>query len=217
MKASKKKVLIAAVLAGILLLGAIVSVVLVLAAQQQNISSNIRITYSVDGVGAKVSAKYGSIKPTGEVSMTSMTTSDGRSTELNFLVSDTNDGASLTPNGDIELTQTTGTEVVFEYRFENTADTLFTVGMTSTGTAVNIAETYYVTATALPTSQYGRITENLLDGAEGSKVLPKQAILSTEEPGKLIKNTADKKNNSARNYAHYCPLRQLLEGGSADK
>ena len=148
MKSSKKKVLVAAVLAGVLLLGAIVSIVLVLAAQQQNVSSNIRITYSVDGVGAKVSAKYGSIKPTGEVTLANMTTGDGVTTELNFSVSDTNGGASLTPNGDIELTQETGTEVVFEYRFENTADTLFTIGMKSTGTAVNIAEYYYVCSTA---------------------------------------------------------------------
>ena len=92
MKSSKKKVLVAAVLAGVLLLGAIVSIVLVLAAQQQNISSNIRITYSVDGVGAKVSAKYGSIKPTGEVTLANMTTGDGVTTELNFSVSDTNGG-----------------------------------------------------------------------------------------------------------------------------
>ena len=71
------------------------------------------------------------IKPTGEVTLANMTTGDGVTTELNFSVSDTNGGASLTPSGDIELTQTTGTEVVFEYRFENTADTLFTIGMKS--------------------------------------------------------------------------------------
>ena len=66
--------MIAAALAGLLLIGAIVSIVLVFAATNQDIASNIKISYTVNGVGAKVSAKYSAVKPTGEFSMMSMTT-----------------------------------------------------------------------------------------------------------------------------------------------
>ena len=47
---SKKKILIASLLVGVLLIGAIVSIVVVLAAQTQNIQTNISINYIVDGV-----------------------------------------------------------------------------------------------------------------------------------------------------------------------
>ncbi|MFQ6773548.1 MAG: leucine-rich repeat domain-containing protein, partial [Clostridia bacterium] len=187
MRCSKKRALIVAVLTSVLLLSAILSALLVIAAQKQNIPSSFGITYSVDGVGAKVSAKYGLIKPTGEVSMVSMTTADGVSTDLNFSILDTIDGVALKPNGDITLTQATGTEVVFEFRFENTADTLFTVGMTSAGTVVNVAEYYYVSAEPLATSEYGRIIESSLSRAATRQLaIPKQAILETTGSGDVL-------------------------------
>ena len=99
-------------LAAVLLLGAIISIVVVLAAQTQNISSNISIGYSVDGVGAKVSAKYGIIPDNASATLTAMTTSDGSSQELVFNVNDSQTESSLTPNGNITLTQETGTAVI---------------------------------------------------------------------------------------------------------
>ena len=190
---SRKKIIIAAVLASVLLIGAIVSVVLVLAAPQQYISSNIKISYSVDGVGAKVSAKYGVIAPDGSVEMAAMTTSDGVSEYLEFSVADGKvEGASLTPNGDIVLSQTAGTEVVFEYKFENIAETAFTVGLTATGDDVknyNIVERYYVSANPLETNKYGKIDET---------TLAPQAVMNLEDVLYVyVKVAVDNINKSA--------------------
>ena len=49
----KAKIIIAASMAAVLLIGAIISIVLVLAANQQGISSNISISYVVDGVAVR--------------------------------------------------------------------------------------------------------------------------------------------------------------------
>ena len=81
---TKKKVLISAILAGVLIIGAIVSIVLVLAAQTQSVTSNIVSSYSVDGVGARVSARYGSIPSTWSVNMLTMNTGAGGAEELMF-------------------------------------------------------------------------------------------------------------------------------------
>ena len=160
----RAKIIIATSLAAILLIGAIISIVLVLAATQQNISSNISIAYVVDGVGAKVSAKYGVVPNSTDVTLASMTTSDGSTTELVFNTSDSQSQRALTPNGNINLTQETGTQVVFEYKFENIAETPFIVGLTTeeTGLTKNIKETYYVSKTPLSGSEYGRIEYNTL-------------------------------------------------------
>ena len=61
---SKNKILIASILIGVLVIGAIVSLVIVLAASQQNVSTNVIVRYTVDGVAAKVTANYATI-PTG--------------------------------------------------------------------------------------------------------------------------------------------------------
>ena len=153
----RAKIIIAASVAAILLIGAIISIVLVLAATQQNISSNISIAYVVDGVGAKVSAKYGVVPNSTDVTLTSMTTSDGSTTELVFNTSDSQSQKALTPNGNINLTQETGTQVVFEYKFENIAETPYIVGLTTeeTGLTKNIKETYYVSKNPLSGSEYG--------------------------------------------------------------
>ena len=156
---SRTKIIIATSLAAILLVGAIVSIILVLAATQQNISSNITISYNVDGVGAKVSAKYGKIPEGAAATLTSMTTPDGRYDELEFNASDDQSERALTPNGNITLTQESGTAVIFEYRFENVAETAFAIGFNAeeTGQTKNIKETFYYSKTALPTSEYGRV------------------------------------------------------------
>ena len=155
----RAKIIIATTLTAIMLIGAIVSIVFVLAATQQNISSNISVSYVVDGVGAKVSAKYGKIPDETAATLTQMTTSDGKSTELIFNVSDSQSQNSLTPNGNITLTQETGTSVIFEYRFENIAEMPFVIGLDiqETGTTKNITESFYFSKTALPTTEYSRV------------------------------------------------------------
>ena len=75
----RAKIIIATSVAAILLVGAIVSIILVLAATQQNISSNISVYYVVDGVAVRSSASY-AVLPTSEsvrITRTSMTTGSG--------------------------------------------------------------------------------------------------------------------------------------------
>ena len=202
---SRKKILIAAVLAGVLIIGAIVSIVLVLAASTQNITSNITISYNVEGVGARVSARYGTVPKSGDVAMASMTTTDGTTSELVFNVSDTKGTQTLTPNGNIALSQTTGLEVVFEYRFQNIAESGFTVGLTITGEEennYNINETFYVSGSQLETSEYGRITESSL---------AKQAMLNYDDILYIyVKvSVANENLSAAYNKAYNWELKQI--------
>ena len=66
----KAKIIIAASMAAVLLIGAIVSIVLVLAANQQGIASNISISYIVDGVAVRSSASYAVVPTSESVSIT---------------------------------------------------------------------------------------------------------------------------------------------------
>ena len=115
----RAKIIIATSVAAILLIGAIISIVLVLAATQQNISSNISIAYVVDGVGAKVSANYGVVPNSTDVTLTAMTTSDGHTTELVFNTSDSQSQKALTPNGNINPT-INGVSAMFSNLYSNT-------------------------------------------------------------------------------------------------
>ena len=56
--ASRNKILIAVSMLILFVVTALVSVVLVLSANNQDVSTNIKISYVVDGVGARVSASY---------------------------------------------------------------------------------------------------------------------------------------------------------------
>ena len=58
---AKKRIIIAAALFGVFIIGALVSIVLVLAAQTQNVKTSISISYVVDGVGADVGFRYAMI------------------------------------------------------------------------------------------------------------------------------------------------------------
>ena len=78
---AKKRILIASILVGILVLGAIVSIVLVLAAQNQRITTNVSIKYVVDGVGAKVSASYAMIPMSEEIIPSRVEMKDGGESE----------------------------------------------------------------------------------------------------------------------------------------
>ena len=112
---SKKKIIIAASLLAVLLVGAIVSIVLVLAANQQGINSNIKVSYTVDGVAAKASANYAIVPNTGSINKTAMTTTGGGQ-EIVFGVGDAQGIETISPDGNIEL-DVSNQAVVFEYIF----------------------------------------------------------------------------------------------------
>jgi len=161
---SRNKILIAAILLGIFLVGAIVSIVLVLAASTQNVSSNIRIAYIADGVGAKIKANYAIVPQdiTLDVSKTSMKTTAG-SEEIVFNISNNQKIEEIAPEGDIVLNPQNQT-IVFEYVFENIAESAFSLELTAEPTAVNMTETYYVSNAPLDENAYQtRITKTSLE------------------------------------------------------
>jgi len=147
---SSKKVLIASLLVGVLLIGAIVGIVAVFAAQIQNVSSDISVTYVVDGVAAKVSATYATVPNEGSVTKLSMTGDAGN--ELTFNSSDAQTEKNLNP-GEISLTSTTS-KVVYEYKFTNIAESAFTVTLTENPIGDNMNVYYKVSATEIAASAY---------------------------------------------------------------
>jgi len=165
MEKSKKrtKILISAILLGVFLIGAVVSIVLVLAASTQNVTSNITVSYVADGVGAKVSSSY-AIVPTSasaSITRTAMTTSSGAE-EVTFSVAESETEKALAPAEDIVLSSS-ALKVVFEYVFENTAETAFSIELIDRPTGTNMTETYYVSGTRLSESDYRTdITETSL-------------------------------------------------------
>jgi len=200
---SRKKILIAAVLAGVLIIGAIVSIVLVLAASAQGISSNITVSYNAEGVAARVSANYAVVPNSGAVTKTAMTTSGGGQ-EIVFNLSTNASTETISPAGNIVLDPQNQT-VVFEYRFQNIAESGFTVGLTTTGEEennYNINETFYVSGSQLPASEYGRITESSL---------AKQAMLNYDDILYIyVKVSVAKENLSAAyNKAYNWELKQI--------
>jgi len=151
---NRKKILIIASLIAIILIGAIVSIVVVFAANIQSTETNVKLTYVVNGVGAKVSANY-AVLPNDEsqlVSTTAMTTADSNET-IEFKPSGGTQTASLEPAGDLILT-TKKQRAVIEYIFENTANSAFSISLTNKPTGVNMTEKYYVTGTRLNTNEY---------------------------------------------------------------
>jgi len=200
---SRKKILIAAVLAGVLIIGAIVSIVLVLAASAQGISSNITVSYNAEGVAARVSANYAVVPNSGAVTKTAMTTSGGGQ-EIVFNLSTNASTETISPAGNIVLDPQNQT-VVFEYRFQNIAESGFTVGLTITGEEennYNINETFYVSGSQLETSEYGRITESSL---------AKQAMLNYDDILYIyVKvSVANENLSAAYNKAYNWELKQI--------
>lgn len=127
-KTNKKKLVVAlAILALIVVASVITTVVLVLAANQQNINSNVNVTYSVTDVSVKITGKYGlrESKDVATVSLVSM----GEAKE--FTPSDDTQTASVQPSGPISLSSDQNF-VVFEYLFENTSEKAFTISLTYT-------------------------------------------------------------------------------------
>jgi len=151
---SKNKILIAASLLGVFLVGAIVSIVLVLAASTQGVASNITVSYNAEGVAAKVSANYAIVPldTSASVTKTAMTTSGGGQ-EIVFNLSTSESTETIAPSENIVLNPQNQT-VVFEYVFENLADTAFSLSLSQRPTGTNMTEKFLVTGVALDPSDY---------------------------------------------------------------
>jgi len=154
MEKSKRrtKILISAILLGVFLIGAIVSIVLVLAASTQNVASNITVSYNAEGVAAKVSANYAVVPNSGAATKTAMTTSGGGQ-EIVFNLSTSESTETIAPSENIVLNPQNQT-VVFEYVFENLADTAFSLSLSQRPTGTNMTEKFLVSGVALDPSDY---------------------------------------------------------------
>lgn len=127
-KTNKKKLVVAlALLALIVVASVITTVVLVLAANQQNINSNVTVTYTVTDVSATVTGKYG-LKKTDASAVV-----DSNMTPASITINPTDTGdLSMTPGSTIALTSSQD-YVVFEYKFVNNATANpFTINLTYT-------------------------------------------------------------------------------------
>ena len=110
---SSKKILISSILAIVLIVGAIVSLVLVLAAPQQNFDSGITVNYEVDDVGAIVDGTYATVPLDGTITKVDM---DGGPIE--FFVSDTTEGSAADNKLTTEKVELSSNvqRVVYEYK-----------------------------------------------------------------------------------------------------
>ncbi len=150
------KIILAMVLACVLLVGAVVSLVIVLAAANQNVNSSISVSYIVDGVGAKASAKYAVVSRDNAVAVSKVSMTSGNATEIEFGVSETETTKSLVPAGEIVL-GSMSPKVVFEYAFTNTTEGAFTVALSdleTTATVENINIGYHVSSRELLASEF---------------------------------------------------------------
>ncbi len=124
-KTNKKKLVVAlALLALIVVASVITTVVLVLAANQQNINSNVTVTYTVTDVSATVTGKYG-LKKT---DASAVVDSNMSPASITITPTDTGD-LSMTPGNVITLNSSQD-YVVFEYKFDNNAtENPFTINL----------------------------------------------------------------------------------------
>ena len=124
---NKKKLVVAlALLALIVVASVITTVVLVLAAPQQNVGSNIDVTYSVNDVSATVSGRYGLYNADA-----SKTVFDGQMTDSITIQPTDTTASGVEPKSQIALSSTQS-YVVFEYVIKNNADNQFTVKLSYT-------------------------------------------------------------------------------------
>ena len=128
---SKRKFIIASVIVGVVLLGAIISVVAVLAAGTQNLTSQVTVTYTVEDVSATVGVRY-AVKNEAVQTGGSLTfTADQAEQAGGTGVTDT-----LTAIGELELSSTNNF-VTFEYSFQNNGTLAFDATLTGIPETVN--------------------------------------------------------------------------------
>ncbi len=160
-KSAGKRALIAAVLISFLLISALVSVIIVLAAQTQNVSSRLSVNYVVDGVGVKASAKYYLVNSSsGEVAKTVTLMTSDSSDELEFGVGDPATKETLQPDeSEIKLTSATS-RIVYEYKFTNTAEVVLSIACQNTTQPENMTLSYKSSPTQITT--FGTFSDTTL-------------------------------------------------------
>lgn len=155
---SKKKLIIVISLISLLVVAAVATVVAVLASTVQKATSNVNVSYVVDGVGAKVSSSY-AVVPLDEfatIERVSMT-SDG-SEEITFSVNQQTTNAQMSPSANLSF-DANNHQIVFEYVFENLAETAFSLELLTspikdTEQTYNMTETYFVSNTQIAAESY---------------------------------------------------------------
>lgn len=123
---SRKKLVISLSVVACVIVAAVIAVVAVLAATQQAITSNIKVTYTAMDVDATVTAKA----TIGGVDTAFYTADDKTSLVLEASESDEDAATAktLAPKTDLELTRA-NQEVTFTYTFENTGSRDFTAAV----------------------------------------------------------------------------------------
>lgn len=131
---SKKKMIVALSIAAVVVVAAIVSVVAVFAAPQQNVTSSVTVTYSVNDVVADASARYGFLavaRTEGAPTTYSAPNIKGAvGNAVSFSAEEGPQDKALNTAG-LETAYPSSTEsaVVFEFKFENKAAKAFTVAL----------------------------------------------------------------------------------------
>ena len=126
-KTNKKKLVVAlALLALIVVASVITTVVLVLAANQQNVQSNVTVTYSVTDVSATVTGRYGKKVTSGDVLVNKMSPES-----ITFTAEQETQTSAMSP--ETVVLNSTNNYAVFEYKFQNNATANpFTINLTYT-------------------------------------------------------------------------------------
>ncbi len=115
---SSKKILLASLLIGVLIIGAVVTVVLVLAASTQNVASNVQVTYKATEVGGTI--EFSQMKAGESFSAAKSVTFDGSETTTN--------SGDLSPDAAIELSSSQN-YAVFRYKITGYSDEGFYVSL----------------------------------------------------------------------------------------
>ena len=144
---SKRKLIVASVIVGVVLLGAIISIVAVLAATTQNVNSSVNVTYTVSDVSATVTARYAraGAKSTVSSDTTNKYFVDAGSTTFN--AQESTKTGTLNFGNELKL-DSTHAYVTYEFGFDNNSTLGFTAKLTAApATVTNMTLSYYKSAT----------------------------------------------------------------------
>lgn len=155
---ARQKTTIAVTALCLLAVIAVVAIIAVFAASQQTFTSNINVSYTVEDVMAKVSAKYYGGKNDATLAGKDMTTTGaaGGESEITFNAGEgAKDAATLSPQGEIVL-DATNKFVVFEYKFVNNGQRDFNATLQFNGTLVKNVKVYVETSNndPIPTTKF---------------------------------------------------------------
>ena len=126
-RSANKRVITAAVLFGMFVIGAIISIVMVLAATTQNVKTRISIEYNVSGVGVNVGLRYAMI-PLNKNNQINVKNGKG----INFGVFDSvNDSVEKIEDENLNF-DSEYQQVVFEYHFTSSVEIPFYIELINT-------------------------------------------------------------------------------------